>query len=62
MKRVQRDTEAAARRVNRRALLLGGGMTAMFAALGLRMRIRLQCSRKESAYRLMTKRFRVKTI
>ena len=38
MKRVQRDTEAAARRVNRRALLLGGGMTAMFAALGLRMR------------------------
>ena len=38
MKRVQRDTEAVARRVNRRALLLGGGMTAMFAALGLRMR------------------------
>ena len=38
MKRVARDTEAVAGRVSRRALLLGGGMTAMFAALGLRMR------------------------
>ena len=38
MKRVARDSEAVARRVSRRALLLSGGMTAMFAALGLRMR------------------------
>ena len=38
MTRVARDTEASARRVTRRALLLGGGMAAMFAALGLRMR------------------------
>lgn len=38
MKRVNRDSEASARRVSRRALLLGGGMTAMFAALGARMR------------------------
>lgn len=38
MKRVNRDTEASARRVSRRSLLLGGGMTAMFAALGARMR------------------------
>ncbi|NEY90431.1 penicillin-binding protein 2 [Tabrizicola oligotrophica] len=38
MKRVARDSEASARRVTRRALLLGGGMAAMFAALGYRMR------------------------
>jgi len=38
VKRVNRDSEASARRVSRRALLLGGGMTAMFAALGARMR------------------------
>ena len=38
MTRVARDTEASARRVTRRALLLGGGMAAMFAALGARMR------------------------
>lgn len=38
MKRGARDTEASARRVTKRALLLGGGMAAMFAALGARMR------------------------
>jgi penicillin-binding protein 2 len=38
VKRAARDTEASARRVTRRALLLGGGMAAMFAALGARMR------------------------
>jgi len=38
VKRVARDNEASARRVTRRALLLTGGMAAMFAALGARMR------------------------
>lgn len=38
MKRVARDNEASARRVTRRALLLSGGMAAMFIALGARMR------------------------
>ena len=38
MKRGARDTEANSRRVTRRALLLGGAMTAMFAAIGGRMR------------------------
>ena len=38
MKRVARDSEASARRVTRRALILGGSMTAMFAAIGARMR------------------------
>ncbi len=38
MKRVARDNEASARRVTRRALLLSGGMAAMFVALGARMR------------------------
>lgn len=38
MRRTARDTEESARRVNRRALLLGGAVTAMFAVLGARMR------------------------
>lgn len=38
MSRVQRDTEATARRVTRRALFMGGCMAAMVAALGARMR------------------------
>jgi penicillin-binding protein 2 len=38
VKRAARDSEASARRVTRRALLLTGGMAAMFAALGARMR------------------------
>ncbi|MCE6952102.1 penicillin-binding protein 2 [Cereibacter sphaeroides] len=38
MRRSARDTEDSARKVNRRALLLGGGMAAMFAVLGARMR------------------------
>jgi len=38
VKRVARDNEASARRVTRRALLLSGGMAAMFVALGARMR------------------------
>lgn len=38
MRRTARDTEESARRVNRRALLMGGAMAAMFAVLGARMR------------------------
>ena len=38
MRRTARDTEESARRINRRALLMGGAMTAMFAVLGARMR------------------------
>lgn len=38
MKRVARDTEATSRKVTRRALFMGGCMTAMVAALGARMR------------------------
>jgi penicillin-binding protein 2 len=38
MRRTARDTEESARRINRRALLMGGAMVAMFAVLGGRMR------------------------
>jgi penicillin-binding protein 2 len=38
MRRSQRETDDAARVTHRRALLLGGAMTAMFAVLGARMR------------------------
>ncbi|HEX9858896.1 MAG TPA: penicillin-binding protein 2, partial [Paracoccaceae bacterium] len=38
MKRNARDTEEGARKVTRRALFLGGAMTAMVAVLGARMR------------------------
>lgn len=38
MRRTARDTEESARRINRRALLMGGAMVAMFAVLGARMR------------------------
>ena len=38
MKRTARDSDESARRINRRALLLGGAMTAMVAVLGARMR------------------------
>ncbi|SNX71281.1 peptidoglycan glycosyltransferase [Cereibacter ovatus] len=38
MRRSARDTEDSARKVNRRALLLGGGVAAMFAVLAGRMR------------------------
>jgi len=38
MRRTARDTEESARKINRRALLLGGAMTAMVAVLGARMR------------------------
>ncbi|MEY4984357.1 MAG: penicillin-binding protein 2, partial [Pseudomonadota bacterium] len=38
MRRTARDTEESARIVTRRALMLGGAMTAMFAVLGARMR------------------------
>jgi penicillin-binding protein 2 len=38
MRRTARDTEDSARTMNRRALLLGGAMSAMVAALGVRMR------------------------
>ena len=38
MRRTARDNDESARRINRRALLLGGAMTAMVAVLGARMR------------------------
>jgi len=38
MKRITRDAEEAARKLTRRTLMLGGGMAAMVAALGARMR------------------------
>ncbi|MCL4068205.1 penicillin-binding protein 2 [Pseudomonas sp. GX19020] len=38
MRRTQKDAEDSARSITRRGLLLGGGMTAMVAALGVRMR------------------------
>ena len=38
MRRTPRDTEATSRSVTRRALVMGGGMAAMVAALGARMR------------------------
>ena len=38
MRRVPRDTEASSRRFTRRALFMGGCMTAMVAVLGARMR------------------------
>ena len=38
MRRTARDSDESARRINRRALLLGGAMTAMVAVLGARMR------------------------
>ena len=38
MRRTPRDTDATSGRVTRRALIIGGGMAAMVAALGARMR------------------------
>ena len=38
MRRTARDTEESAKRINRRSLLMGGAMVAMFAVLGARMR------------------------
>ncbi|WP_309664494.1 penicillin-binding protein 2 [Tabrizicola sp.] len=38
MRRTARDAEDSARMINRRALLLGGAMSAMIAVLGVRMR------------------------
>jgi penicillin-binding protein 2 len=38
VRRTARDTEESAKRVNRRSLLMGGAMVAMFAVLGARMR------------------------
>jgi penicillin-binding protein 2 len=38
VRRTARDTEDSARTINRRALMLGGAMSAMVAALGVRMR------------------------
>lgn len=38
MRRTARDTEESAKRINRRALMMGGAMTAMFAVLAGRMR------------------------
>lgn len=38
MRRSPKETDDAARVTHRRALLMGGAMTAMFAVLGARMR------------------------
>jgi penicillin-binding protein 2 len=38
VRRTARDTEESAKRINRRSLLMGGAMVAMFAVLGARMR------------------------
>ena len=38
MRRTPRDTEATAKSVTRRSLIIGSGMAAMVAALGARMR------------------------
>mgnify|MGYP001797795174 CR=1 FL=1 len=38
MRRPNRDTEESHRRMSRRSLIMGGAMTAMVGALGLRMR------------------------
>ncbi|WP_225027618.1 penicillin-binding protein 2 [Xinfangfangia pollutisoli] len=38
MRRTQKDTEQSVRTITRRGLMLGGAMTAMVAALGVRMR------------------------
>ena len=38
MRRTARETDESARRINRRSLLMGGAMVAMFAVLGARMR------------------------
>lgn len=57
MRRTPRDTEETARRVSRRALLMGGAMTALVAVLGARMRY-LQIDRADE-FRLLAEDNRV---
>lgn len=57
MRRTARDTEDSARMINRRALMLGGAMTAMVAALGVRMRY-LQVDQAD-AFRLLAEENRI---
>lgn len=57
MRRTPRDTEETARRVNRRALLMGGAMAAFVAVLGARMRY-LQVE-KADEFRLLAEDNRV---
>jgi penicillin-binding protein 2 len=57
MRRTARDSEESARRVNRRALLMGGAMTAFVAVLGGRMRY-LQVDQAEK-YQLLAEENRI---
>ncbi|MDP4034292.1 MAG: penicillin-binding protein 2 [Pseudorhodobacter sp.] len=57
MRRDARDAEASARKINRRALFLGGSMAAMVAVLGARMRY-LQVDQADQ-YRLLAEENRI---
>lgn len=57
MRRTPRDTEESARKVTRRALVIGGCMTAMVAALGTRMRY-LQVDRADQ-FKLLAEENRI---
>ena len=59
MRRTARDTEDSARKVNRRALLMGGAMTAMVAVLAGRMRF-LQVEQADQ-FRLLAEENRINT-
>lgn len=57
MKRTGKDIEQSARRINRRALMMGGAMVAFMSVLGLRMRY-LQVEQSEK-FRLLAEENRV---
>jgi penicillin-binding protein 2 len=57
VRRTQKDTEKSARTITRRGLMLGGAMTAMVAALGVRMRY-LQVDQAEE-FKLLAEENRV---
>ncbi|VDC28359.1 penicillin-binding protein 2 [Pseudogemmobacter humi] len=57
MRRTQKDTEDSARTITRRGLMMGGAMTAMVAALGVRMRY-LQVDQAEE-FKLLAEENRV---
>ena len=59
MRRTGRDTEEGTRRVNRRALMLGGAMASFMAVLGLRMRY-MQVEQADK-FRLLAEENRVNT-
>ncbi|MFZ1468410.1 MAG: penicillin-binding protein 2 [Paracoccaceae bacterium] len=57
MRRTQKDTEESARTITRRGLMMGGAMTAMVAALGVRLRF-LQVDQAEE-FRLLAEENRI---